>query len=135
MIKKKKEDEIESKLTYLPCKQSDNYNYSIQRKKPLLDNKCLKSCYVMQRLKLGASSKCFSDIYPISNKCKVNVFQFNTHAIALPHSSRVIKTYLLVFHFHETTLNSASGDSIEHTASRPTLISIPLEGSRIMNGF
>lgn len=78
----------------------------VKEKKTLLDNKCLRSCYVMQRLDLGSSSKCFSDMYPISNKCKVNVFQFNTDAIALLHSSRVIKTYLLVFHFHKANLNS-----------------------------
>lgn len=89
-------------------------------KKIFLDNKSLKSCYVMQRFELGASSKCFSSMYPISNKCKVNVFQFNTHAIAVPRSSRLRKTYLLVVHFREATLNSASRESIVHTASRPT---------------
>lgn len=92
---------------------------TLSNEKIFLDNKSLTSCYVMQRFELGASSKCFSYTYPISNKCKVNVFQFNTHAIALPRSSRLRKTYLLVFHFRKATLNSASRESIVHTASRP----------------
>lgn len=66
---------------------------TLSKEKIFLDNKSLKSCYVMQRVELRASSKCFSDMYPISNRCKVNVFQFNTHAIALPHSSRLILTF------------------------------------------
>lgn len=73
----------------------------------------------MQRLELEASIKCFSDMYPISNKCKGNVFQFNTHVLTLPHCSRVVETYLLVIHFSKATLNPASRDSIPHTASRP----------------